>query len=75
MPTNKPRINITVPQDVNRAIQKLARRDDASVAAKTLDLIKRALEMEEDIALLSLANKREKTLKEKSLLSHEDAWG
>jgi len=40
----------------------------------TRDLIKEALEMQEDIALGQLAAERDETLKEDAALSHEDVW-
>ena len=44
----KTRINISAPKPVLTALRSLARRDDMPVAAKTLELVKYALEMEED---------------------------
>ena len=40
----------------------------------TRDLIKEALEMEEDIALGQLAAERESTYNRDASLSHEDVW-
>jgi hypothetical protein len=72
MPTTKHRVNLSVSSDLKQALQKLARRDRTSVAAKTLDLVNKALEIEEDAALLDLAKKRQKT--KGTFVAHERAW-
>ena len=46
MPTQKARINLSVPDDIHKMVLKLAKRDDVPVAAKTLELLKEALELE-----------------------------
>lgn len=73
MPTHKHRINLSVPHDIDQAIHKLALRDRISLSGKTLDLIKHALEIEEDGILLKIAEGRE--AKKGKLISHEKAWG
>lgn len=72
MPTTKQRINLSVTTDMNRVLQKLASRDHASVAAKTLELINTALEFEEDAVLVELVNGREKV--KGKFVAHEAAW-
>ncbi|MFH1170809.1 MAG: hypothetical protein V1704_04590 [Candidatus Vogelbacteria bacterium] len=68
----KTRINISAPKPVLTALRSLARRDDMPVAAKTLELVKYALEMEEDFMLGEIAKDREaRTTK---WVSHKDAW-
>lgn len=75
MPTHKNRINITVPDDIDRAVQKLAERDHTSLSAKTLELIRRALEIEEDAALLGIASERDRGAKQTEYLAHDQVWG
>lgn len=72
MPSTKHRINLTVPQNIDDLLQNLATRDHLSVSTKTLDLIKKALEIEEDETLLSIALAREK--KSSKFISHAKAW-
>ncbi len=60
MPTLKQRVNLTMPAHINRSLSAAARRDRTTIAAKALDLVRVALELEEDAALLSLAEIREK---------------
>lgn len=54
------------------ALKSLARRDDVPVATKTLELIKLALEMEEDFALGEIAKRR--VAETKKWVSHQKAW-
>lgn len=72
MPTIKQRINLSVTADMSQVLEKLAVRDQTSVAAKTLELVRVALEIEEDAAFVTLLKKREKS-KDK-FVSHDDAW-
>ena len=60
MPTIKNRINLTVPRDLSLVLNRLAVRDDRSVSSKTLELIERALELEEDIILQKVAENRDR---------------
>ena len=73
MPTNKHRINLTVSAELDRTIQHLAARDESSASNKAIELIKRALEIEEDEALLTIANQRDQ--KNVKFISHKKAWG
>ena len=68
----KTRINISAPKPVLTALRSLARRDDVPLAAKTLELVKRALEMEEDFMLGEIARSRE--LATTKWFSHKNAW-
>lgn len=72
METIKTRINISTPKPVLKALRSLARRDDVPLAAKTLELVKLALEMEEDFALGEIAKSRE--VGTAKWLSHQQAW-
>lgn len=68
----KKRINISVSADINRILMQLAKRDDVPVAAKTLELIKQAIELEEDIALEAIASRRDTP--NARHFSDEEAW-
>lgn len=72
MATTKTRINISAPKPVLLALKSLARRDDVPVATKTLELVKFALELEEDFMLGEIAKKRE--VETSKWLNHLDAW-
>ncbi len=73
MPTVKNRINISAPKPVFQALKSLARRDDVPVATKTLELLKIALEIEEDFVWGEIAKRREAATTK--WLSHDEVWG
>ena len=72
MPSTKTRINLTVPVEMERNLLRLAKRHDRSLATVTLELIRQALEIVEDDALLAVAEERERH--RGALLSHARAW-
>ena len=72
MPTTKDRVNLAVSPDLKQHLQRLAKRDRTSLASVALSLVQRALEIEEDVALLSLSKKREKT--KGRYVAHDAAW-
>ncbi|MCK5504401.1 MAG: hypothetical protein KAJ10_04530 [Thermodesulfovibrionia bacterium] len=74
MPTTKPRINIILEEPLYKTVEKLAERDGMSLSLKARDLIKEALEIQEDIALSSFAEEREKTFWKSKTLKHDEVW-
>ena len=72
MATTKKRINVTLSRDVERAITKLAKRDQVPEATKAGELIRLALEIEEDAVWDQLATERLKS--SKGFISHEEVW-
>ena len=72
MPTLKKRLNMSLPEDIEKALSMLAKRDDMPQATKALHLIRIALEMEEDDIWNALAEKRD--TKAAKFMSHDDAW-
>jgi len=74
MPTAKPRFNVTLEPKTASLIKQLARRKKQSVACMTRELIVNALEMQEDAALLDLAERCEKSQKGKKMHTHDEAW-
>ena len=73
MPTSKKRINITLSNDIALFLKKIALRDDVPEATKAVELLKRALEIEEDEYFSAVADKRAADTTAGSL-SHEDFW-
>jgi len=74
MPTKNPRINVVLEKPLYKSVERIARKDGVSLSLKVRDLVKEALEMEEDIALASIAGEREKTFTRRKALSHDEAW-
>jgi len=74
MPTKNPRINVVLEPPLYHNIERLAERDGVSLSLKVRDLVKEALEIEEDIALSGFAEKRERTFEKKKSLKHSEVW-
>ncbi len=74
MPTTKPRINIILEEPLYKTIEELADRDGVSLSLKARDLIREALEIQEDVALTSFADDRGKTFHKSKALKHDEVW-
>lgn len=72
MPTTKTRTNVTLPEDVDKALNYLSGRDDVSKSTKVVQLIKIGIKLEEDEVWNSLAEARDK--KGAKFISHKDTW-
>ena len=75
MPTKNPRINVVLERPLYDSVRRLAASEDISLSLKIRDLVKEALEGEEDIALAELASERETTFRRRRALSHKQVWG
>ena len=74
MPAQNPRINVVLNNFLYQNVRLLAEKDNVSLSAKVRDLLKDALEIEEDIILSAFAEKREKSWDDSKALSHNDIW-
>jgi hypothetical protein len=74
MPARNPRINVVLDASLYKNVQFLAEKDGVSLSTKVRDLLKEALEVQEDIYLASLAESRENTWDKSRALTHEDTW-
>ena len=72
MATTKKRINITLPKADEQAIMELAKRDQVPAATKAGELLRIALEIEEDQVWDKIATERLKN--SKKMLSHKKVW-
>ncbi len=63
MSTKNPRINVVLEKPLYNSIESLAKRDGVSLSLKVRELVKEALELEEDVALTIFAETREKTFR------------
>jgi len=72
MPTQKARINLAVPKDMEKIIKQIAKRDQVPVATKTLQLLKEALELEEDKILSAIGDAR--FTDDAKWISKEEVW-
>jgi hypothetical protein len=67
MPAQNPRINVVLNNLLYQDVRLLAEKDNVSLSAKVRDLLKEALEIQEDIALSGFAEKTK-------TLTHDDVW-
>lgn len=72
MSTTKTRINVSLSSDVERALTLLAKRDQVPEATKAAELLRTALEIDEDVVLDIIASTRNK--KGAKFVSHKSAW-
>lgn len=74
MPAQNPCINIVLGNLLYQDVRLLAEKDNVSLSAKVRDLLKEALEIQEDITLSGFAEKREKSWNDSKALTHDDVW-
>ncbi len=72
MPTNNPRLNITLEPKLMAIVNMLAKQAHKSVASFSKELIIEALERREDRVLSALAEARDTKTSKK--VKHDDAW-
>ena len=75
MPTKHPRLNVILEPRSYHAIERLAKKEGISMSLTARDLICEALEIHEDVFWAKEADKREKSLKGRKLLTHKQVWG
>ena len=69
----KQRIQVSLSPDVDKALKSIALRDRVPRARKVAELLQLALEIEEDMALGSIAAEREAMAVR--FLTHKQVWG
>ena len=74
MPSKNQRINVVLDDNLYKNIQFLAETDGVSLSAKVKDLIKEALEVQEDLHLAAFAEEREKTWDGSTARTHDEIW-
>ncbi len=75
MPTERPRIQVTLDDDTSGILATLADKQNRSVSAVAADLIREALELNEDAYLSQVGDKRyEEAQKSSRWVDHDDAW-
>ncbi len=75
MPTKNPRINVVLEKPLYDSVRRLAEKEDVSLSLKIRDLVRAALEAEEDTALAQFAEEREKSFKRSRAHTHRQVWG
>jgi len=73
MPTNKPRINVTLTEEQNSILMQLAKKEGKSASATAADLIEQALDLQEDKYWSDLTNKQIEN-DNGVRYTHEEVW-
>lgn len=74
MPTKNPRVNVVLEEPLYEGLRRWAKRDGVSLSLKMRDLVRDALEGEEDRMLVRLAEKREQSFDREKALTHDQVW-
>ena len=74
MATKLPRLNVVLEKPLYAELRNAAHRDGLSASAKARDLIREALEVQEDAYFSQLAGERLKGSKG-HFLTHDQVWG
>jgi len=74
MTTKNPRINVVLEKPLYDSIKRLAKKDGVSLSLKARDLVKEALETQEDVDLASFADNRERSYRKSKALKHNEVW-
>ena len=75
MPTTNPRVNVVLEKPLYDVLVSWARRDGISLSLKVRDVVKSAVEAEEDQVLARFAEERERTFNRRKALTHTQVWG
>lgn len=75
MPTKNPRVNVVLEKPLYDSLRRLAEKEEISLSLKIRDLVREALEAQEDAALARFAEEREKSFKRARALTHKQVWG
>ena len=75
MPATNTRVNVVLDEPVYQGLRRWAKRGGVSLSLKARDLVRDALEAEEDRALARLADKRMARFDRKTAKTHAQTWG
>ena len=74
MPTTNPRVNVVLEEPVYEGLRRWAKREGVSLSLKVRDLVKDALEAEENRSLADLVKNREQTFERSKAKTHSQTW-
>ncbi len=72
MPSVNPRLNVVLDRDLQKDLRIAAKRRGKSLSAVAADLLRDALDRDEDLFLVRLSERRERT--SKRTYSDAEAW-
>ena len=74
MPTKNARLNVVLEPALYEMIRKMARKSKVSISLMARDLLKQAIELQEDVHWNALAEERDNSFSLDSGLSHGEVW-
>lgn len=74
MPVSKPRVNVVLEPPLFAALKRMADKDAVSLASKVREIVRDAVEMDEDAYLVGLADKRAQAYRRSKSIPHSAAW-
>ncbi|ALA59089.1 ribbon-helix-helix domain-containing protein [Nitrospira moscoviensis] len=75
MAAASPRVHVVLDEPIYEGLRRWARREGIPLSLKVRDLVKDALEAEEDRLLSQLADRRSATFDKKNSRTHTQTWG
>ncbi len=72
MPSSNPRLNVVLDRELKKDLRVAAKRRGKSLSAVAADLLRDALDRDEDMLLVRLSERRERT--SKRTYSDAEAW-
>lgn len=69
-----PRVNVVLEKQLYDFVFKIAKKEGTSMSMKVRDFIRQAVEEYEDSYLSQIAEKRLKTFRRSTALTHEKIW-
>jgi hypothetical protein len=74
MPTKNARVNVVLEKPLYTVVSEFAKKQGVSKSMVVRDLIKEALALREDLALVEFAEMREATFDATKALDHKEIW-
>ena len=74
MPTKNPRVNVVLEKPLYDRVRKLAGKEQISLSLKIRDLVREALEAQEDEELGKFAEEQAPTFQRDPALTHQEIW-
>jgi hypothetical protein len=68
-------VNVVLEKPLYNSVRRLAEKEDVSLSVKIRDMVRQALEAEEDSALAEFAEERVKTFTRSRGITHRQTWG
>ena len=75
MTTKNARLNVVIEPALYDAIREMARKTRVSMSLLARDLLKQAMELQEDVHWNAVVEERDKSFSLNDGLSHDEVWG